>query len=258
MAGRAPGLEALISAQALNENLESAQIALDELSRTAMALGTDPLRAGQSYCAGVIAAAGGDHSMARPLLEDATDLYAHCGARYEAACARLALAQTLAVLSRRSTAAHEAESAAMSFRELGAGFALGRAEAFQAVLEERQHEEDTIASSAVQPLGGLTPRETEVLRLVAQGLTNAEIAERLAGLEILDSIAWAHDRLLPWLEVYERVGSATVHPTCATRHLGLTHRLEALADLLGKAVVQERGTGTDAHEGPHEVRRSVS
>ena len=46
-------------------------------------------------------------------------------------------------------------------------------------------------------------------------------AERLAELEILDSVAWAHDRLLPALEVSRKVGSATVHPTCATRHMGL-------------------------------------
>ena len=57
-----------------------------------------------------------------------------------------------------------------------------------------------------------------------------------AKLEILDSVAWAHDRLLPWLEVAERSARATVHPTCATRHLGLARRLDALADALADDV----------------------
>lgn len=68
------------------------------------------------------------------------------------------------------------------------------------------------------------------------GVLSEENAERLGKLEILDSVAWAHDRLLPWLEVSEKVGSATVHPTCATRHLGLTHRLGSLADALADDV----------------------
>jgi D-lactate dehydrogenase len=68
------------------------------------------------------------------------------------------------------------------------------------------------------------------------GVLDEENAERLGKLQILDSVAWAHDRLLPWLEVAKRVGSATVHPTCATRHMGLTHRLEALADALADDV----------------------
>ncbi len=68
------------------------------------------------------------------------------------------------------------------------------------------------------------------------GVLDEENAERLGKLEILDSVAWAHDRLLPWLEVGEKVGSATVHPTCATRHMGLAHRLEALADALADDV----------------------
>ncbi len=68
------------------------------------------------------------------------------------------------------------------------------------------------------------------------GVLDEENAERLGELEILDSVAWAHDRLLPWLEVSERVGSATVHPTCATRHLGLAGRLEALAGALADDV----------------------
>jgi D-lactate dehydrogenase len=68
------------------------------------------------------------------------------------------------------------------------------------------------------------------------GVLSEENAERLAKLEILDSVAWAHDRLLPWLEVGEKVGSATVHPTCATRHMGLAHRFEALAGALAENV----------------------
>jgi D-lactate dehydrogenase len=68
------------------------------------------------------------------------------------------------------------------------------------------------------------------------GVLSEENAERLGKLEILDSVAWAHDRLLPWLEVAEKVGSATVHPTCATRHLGLVHRLESLASALADDV----------------------
>jgi D-lactate dehydrogenase len=68
------------------------------------------------------------------------------------------------------------------------------------------------------------------------GVLSEYNAECLGKLEILDSVAWAHDRLLPWLEVGEKVGSATVHPTCASRHLGLTQRLEALADALADDV----------------------
>jgi D-lactate dehydrogenase len=60
--------------------------------------------------------------------------------------------------------------------------------------------------------------------------------ERLVRLEILDSVSWAYDRLLPWLEVSEKVATATVHPTCATRQMGLTRRLEALADTLAEDV----------------------
>ncbi|HEX5928490.1 MAG TPA: FAD-binding and (Fe-S)-binding domain-containing protein [Solirubrobacterales bacterium] len=69
-----------------------------------------------------------------------------------------------------------------------------------------------------------------------EGVLSEENAERLGKLEVLDSVSWANDRLLPWLEVAEKVGSATVHPTCATRHMGLAHRLEALAGALADDV----------------------
>jgi len=70
-----------------------------------------------------------------------------------------------------------------------------------------------------------------------EGVLSDENAERLAGLEVLDSVAWAHDRLLPWLTVGEKVPAAAVHPTCATRRLGLEPRLRALAAALAEETI---------------------
>jgi len=53
--------------------------------------------------------------------------------------------------------------------------------------------------------------------------------ERLGSIEVLDSIAWARGHLLDGLEVARKVGSVTVHPTCAARHLGLDRPLRELA-----------------------------
>jgi len=69
-----------------------------------------------------------------------------------------------------------------------------------------------------------------------EGVLSEENAERLGKLEILDSVAWAHDHLLPRLELADKVGSATVHPTCATRHMGLAPRLRSLAGALADDV----------------------
>ena len=69
-----------------------------------------------------------------------------------------------------------------------------------------------------------------------EGVLDESNAERLSKLEILDSVRWAHDRLLPWLEVGERVASATVHPTCATRRMGLAPALRSLAGELADDV----------------------
>jgi D-lactate dehydrogenase len=64
-----------------------------------------------------------------------------------------------------------------------------------------------------------------------------ENRKRHSTLEILDSVAWAHDHLLPKLEITARLGSVAVHPACSTRLLGLERDLDALA-----AAVAERVT----------------
>jgi D-lactate dehydrogenase len=77
---------------------------------------------------------------------------------------------------------------------------------------------------------------TQAVADPGEGVLSEENAGRLAQLEILDSVVWVHDRLLPKLEIAEKVGSATVHPTCATRHMGLAPRLRKLAGALADDV----------------------
>jgi D-lactate dehydrogenase len=69
----------------------------------------------------------------------------------------------------------------------------------------------------------------------AEGVLSEENAERLAKLEIVDSVAWAA-RLLPNLGISEKVPAATAHPTCATRRLGLAPSLRALTEALADDV----------------------
>ncbi len=77
---------------------------------------------------------------------------------------------------------------------------------------------------------------THAIAEPGEGILSEENAAHLAELQTLDSVAWAHDRLLPQLEVTRKVGSATVHPTCATRQMGLAPRLRALAGALADDV----------------------
>jgi D-lactate dehydrogenase len=62
-----------------------------------------------------------------------------------------------------------------------------------------------------------------------EGTLSGANAERLAKLSVLDSVAWAHDRLLPGLEITRKVDAAAIHPTCATHRQGHALRLGALA-----------------------------
>jgi D-lactate dehydrogenase len=70
----------------------------------------------------------------------------------------------------------------------------------------------------------------------AQGLAD-EARARHDELEVLDSVAWA-GRLLPNLEIREKLGSVAVHPTCSTRHMGLERELRRIADAMAEQVIQ--------------------
>jgi D-lactate dehydrogenase len=66
--------------------------------------------------------------------------------------------------------------------------------------------------------------------------------ERFERIEILDSIVWAHDRLLPRLHVERKLARIAVHPTCATAQLGLAGKLEAVASALADDVLVPAAT----------------
>ncbi len=64
-----------------------------------------------------------------------------------------------------------------------------------------------------------------------------ENRERHAALTIHDSIAWAHDRLLPKLTIGRKLRSAVVHPSCSTQHLGVAKKLHGLAAAMADEAV---------------------
>jgi ATP/maltotriose-dependent transcriptional regulator MalT len=161
---RVPALELLARARAALAGFDRAGEALVELTDIAARLGTPYLRGRARLVAGEVAELSGDHEQARRSLEDALDLFGECAAPYEAALSRLALSRTLSSLGRADAAGAEAARARAAFAKLGA---------------TRDASRSGGIGQEAGGLGELTPREREVLKLVAQGLSDAAIAERL-------------------------------------------------------------------------------
>jgi ATP/maltotriose-dependent transcriptional regulator MalT len=167
---RAGALELAVRAHAARGDRAAAGSARDELQRIAQSLGTTALAAAAAAAAGILRRHDGDLPTAASCFEQAVAQYERGGAPFETARVRLELAETLAATGQRSAAEREARLALESFQALGADRDAARA---------RQWLKD---AGRPRPRGTkpqLTGRQVEILRLVAQGLSNPEIATRL-------------------------------------------------------------------------------
>jgi DNA-binding CsgD family transcriptional regulator len=128
-------------------------------------------RAQLTRCAGLVAAASGDATSAVRRLAEALATFERHDLPYEAARTRLDLARSIAADDPRAAAGHAAV-ALRDLRELGAAIEVAAA---AAVLREL----GVTPGPEPRDLGVLTRRERDVLALVAEGLSNPEIADRL-------------------------------------------------------------------------------
>jgi DNA-binding CsgD family transcriptional regulator len=143
----------------------AARQAADELSAIAADYESIMLRAISADVQGMVALAEENAQSALVSLRAARATWQDLDAPYEAARTRVLIGLACRALRDDDTAALELEAATTTFEQLGALPDLARVEA--------------VARPEIHERHGLTPRELEVLRLVAAAKTNRDIAKEL-------------------------------------------------------------------------------
>jgi DNA-binding CsgD family transcriptional regulator/tetratricopeptide (TPR) repeat protein len=145
-----------------------ARAATEELEQIAAGFDSTYLRAVVGYVRGCVLLAEGDARAAAAALRRAWVAWQELDAPYEAARVRLRMARACRELGDHDSAEMELDAAGRVLEQLGAAPALAEVRALASA-----------GSAPPRTAGGLTPRELEVLRLVATGASNREIADVL-------------------------------------------------------------------------------
>ena len=167
---RAPVLASLVEVQLACGDLTAAEETLGQLAVLAVDREDDRTRAVAKLVGGSVRAARGDQG-ARADFQAALELFARLGLALEAAQSRFALARALSSHA-PAAAVEEARLALETFVRLGA---TRDADATASLLREL----GAPARTFPKGYGRLTKRENEVLSLLAEGCSNADIATRL-------------------------------------------------------------------------------
>jgi ATP/maltotriose-dependent transcriptional regulator MalT len=144
-------------------DVEEARRACGELQEIAAQCDSEMLHALLAQSRGAVELAAGDAGSALVSLRQAVQTWQELEAPYEAARARLLVGQACKVLGDEEAFALELDAARRTFEELGA----------------RPDLVATGSTGTVADPHGLTARELEVLRLIATGKSNREIASEL-------------------------------------------------------------------------------
>lgn len=147
-------------------DIDAARAAADELAAIAARRDVAALRALAAQAQGAVLLAAGDARSALPALREALSVWQDVDSVYDIARSRTLIGLASRTLGDADTAKMELDAARAIFQQLGARPDLARIE------ELRQ------ARRPGAP-GGLSAREIEVLRLVAAGKTNRQIASDL-------------------------------------------------------------------------------
>ena len=153
--------------------LDTAQKLLNELKVIADSIDTLPLKAAFLSANGNLFYALKNYKQAKENFEDAVDIYDTIKSPFESARTRIQLSEVLIKLNKFAQSEGEINTAITIFKELGAEKDIEKAKSILKNLY-KENTEDSESNKYE-----FTGRELEVLRLIAEGKNNEEIAEKL-------------------------------------------------------------------------------